>query len=297
MCILSFLPSGVMPDLEGLRNGGLNNPDGHGWAIASPEYDHILTGHSLNLIDALEEFAEYRDKYPEGPALFHSRWATHGSVSTENCHPFYVDHDKRTVLAHNGVLPIDAHPRKGDDRSDTRILADDLLPGRYAKLDRRSTRKSLATWAGKGNKLLILTVNPEYRRNAYLVNAGAGEWDQASGIWHSNSSWAYSPTWYSKSWGKVVDRSADLDPYRPTYDDEGREICLLCGTGTLSEWTRYCNNQMCNSCGDCFEWIEDCQCYSSYLSQREKLGGGALDVVADTTNAVTNALALGWSHE
>lgn len=269
MCILHYIPSQVQPDFTALRNGGLNNPDGHGWAIASPEFDYILTGHSLYLNDAIGDFMDARSTYMEGPALFHSRWATHGSVREENCHPFYVNGDKKTVLAHNGILPSDAHPEKGDDRSDTRILADDLLPQRYAKLDRKSTRRSLATWAGRGNKLLILTVDPAYRRNVYLVNAAAGTWDDSTKMWHSNTSYMYAPTWKS-SWSKypaLTKGEAEMIGYdkdfEVQYDAEGREICWMCGDGILSEWTRYCNNTACESCGDCGEWFGDCLCLTS----------------------------------
>lgn len=219
---------------------------------------------------------DMRSTYMDGPALFHSRWATHGSVREENCHPFYVNGDKKTVLAHNGILPADAHPAKGDDRSDTRILADDLLPERYAKLDRKSTRRSLATWAGRGNKLLILTVDPAYRRNVYLVNAAAGTWDETTKMWHSNTSYLYAPT-YKYSWadkytsalttgkdqtdeaGNAYDKDFEI-----VYDKDGREVCWMCGDGILSEWTRYCNNSACESCGDCGEWFGDCLCLSEY---------------------------------
>lgn len=269
MCILSYHPSNAPLNsdvYEALKNGFLNNPDGSGYAIASPNYDYVLTGHSLYGRDALDEFMDMRRDNPEGPALFHSRWATHGSISTANCHPFYVDHDKRTVLGHNGILPADAHPSKRDDRSDTRILADELLPITYSRLDHKPTRRRLATWAGRGNKLLILTVDPKYRRPYYLVNAAAGTWDRTTGMWHSNTGYMYVPTWHYPS----TAAANTSDPYDPTtpydsdfevrYDAEGREICWMCGTGTLSEWTRYCNNTTCESCGDCGEWAGDCLC-------------------------------------
>lgn len=274
MCILHYVPDNIAPDRDALRNGALNNPDGHGWAIASPEFEHVLVGHSLSMNEAISDFMDMRSVYMDGPALFHSRWATHGSVKEENCHPFYVANDKRTVLAHNGILPADAHPVKGDDRSDTRILADELLTERYAKLDRKGTRRALATWAGRGNKLLILTNDPKYRRNVYLVNAAAGTWDNETGMWHSNTSYLYAPTWKSSAYSWQGKYTAALtegergmigaaDDFQVEYDSEGREICWMCGDGILSEWTRYCNNSACESCGDCGEWFGDCLCLST----------------------------------
>ena len=88
MCILSYLPPGAQVDADGLFNGGLSNPDGHGFALVSKGY--IITGKFLNLDEALTRFVEARERYPEGPALFHSRWATHGGVNVGNVHPFLV---------------------------------------------------------------------------------------------------------------------------------------------------------------------------------------------------------------
>ncbi|MGW5105951.1 hypothetical protein [Nocardia sp. NPDC004123] len=43
--------------------------------------------------------------------MFHSRFATHGFITNQNCHPFAIGGDERTVMAHNGVLPDIVQPR------------------------------------------------------------------------------------------------------------------------------------------------------------------------------------------
>ncbi|MFE7803032.1 hypothetical protein [Nocardia sp. NPDC057440] len=64
----------------------------------------------------------------------------------ENCHPFVVGGDPRTVLAHNGIL---AHPSSGDPRSDRRIAAEDLLPRRpFGSLDSWAGHERLERWLG-----------------------------------------------------------------------------------------------------------------------------------------------------
>lgn len=291
MCILSYIPANTDLStlaINGLLNGGINNADGHGWAIADPEYNTIITGHSLDVEDALADFIEARDKHSAGPALFHSRWATHGSIKLANCHPFPVNGSSKTVLAHNGILPAEAHPEKDDDRSDTRILADDILPKWYSRLDNRRTRQNLARWAGGYNKLLILTVDPKYRRNIYLVNENAGNWDHKTGIWHSN--YDYTDSWMTRwtktasgttttttttsdGWPVTIGTSRSTDTcklgsdralaaaqskdYEIVYDAQGNELCVFCD-GKVNAMNHYCTS--CGSCADCFEHLSDCLC-------------------------------------
>lgn len=297
MCMASYLPADTPltnSAIEGLLNGGINNSDGSGWAIAEPGKDQIVFGHSLDVEDALADFIEAREQNPHGPALFHSRFATHGSIRLSNVHPFMVNGSNKTVLCHNGILPADAHPSKDDDRSDTRILAEELMPRWYSRLDNRRTRQNLARWAGDYNKLVILTVDPKYRRNIYLVNENAGNWDHGTGIWHSNYDYkeAWNTRWMTShtttksgltvtttaikdkdEWpstigyprstsddtckiaAKVVKDSTDK--YETVYDADGNELCVFCD-GKVNAMTHYCGS--CGSCADCFEHLSDCLC-------------------------------------
>lgn len=245
MCILSFIPADVPVDNEAidqLWNGGRNNPDGHGWAIAS-DSGEMLVGKSLRLDIALAEFAEMRERYT-GPALFHSRWATHGSIRHDNCHPFYVGNSDKTVLAHNGILPNSAHPGKGDDRSDTAIMAAEIMPRQFRRLDKPSVRRALRNYCGNRNKLVILSVDNKYRRNFYIVNEAAGQWDTTTGIWHSNSDYLY-----------VVGEYATTTTTETDYSDP--TVCDLCN-GPVGEYD-VCS--WCGSCQDCYEHSADCLCF------------------------------------
>lgn len=296
MCILSYLPANTPIDVDGLLNGGLNNPDGHGFAIADKETEQIIWGHSLDIEDALAQFIEARDLFPEGPALFHSRWATHGSVKVDNCHPFRVGKGEKTVLAHNGILPKDAHPTQGDDRSDTKILAEDLMPKWYSRLDNRRTRQNLARWAGNGNKLVILTVDPKYRRNIYLVNENAGQWDHKTGIWHSNGDYKYawkntytntkSSSTYNKyvySYGYGAEYAKAHKPSHRIFDAEGKEICWVCDKGRVNPVTRYCDDAFCDSCNECGDEVRYCMCYEPKKDTTWSTAGKPLTPVSDDT--------------
>lgn len=266
MCILSYIPAGVSADTDDLMNGGLANPDGHGWAIAAGS--RMIVGKSLDLIEALETFEKAHKNNPGSPALFHSRWATHGSVSVDNVHPFVMGGSRgRTVVAHNGILPRSAHPAKGDDRSDTRLFADDILSTRYRRLDRTRARQAMADWIGSYNKLVILTVdNPRYQRNAYLINSSAGIWD-VSGVWHSNGDYLGRTSWTgtlgnsTSAWTGTAKKAAKALTAKPA------ELCYICEMGSIGK-DGFCIT--CGACEDCLEDRRDCQCWNrAYWSKGE----------------------------
>lgn len=244
MCILSYFPPDTPIDGQALINGGISNPHGHGWAIVVND-SFIVMDKSLDLTEAVEKFDTARARYPGGPALFHSRWATHGSMGVENVHPFLVGGSHRTVVAHNGILPQSAHPTRGDRRSDTRKFAEEILPRQFRNLDRAGSRYALTKWCGTGNKLVILTVDPRYRCSAYLVNEDAGQWDTATGIWYSNGSYMDYPSWYG------------LRSVRVSVQGEPCEVCRV----GVSDRNGYC--EVCRSCQDCEEPIRNCLCWPS----------------------------------
>ena len=125
MCLLVFMPEGKIASKQSLEQASWFNDDGFGWAIRTP--DKILVGKNMDFYKAYEEFKDARSCY-NGDALFHLRITTQGSTNLDNCHPFYVGKDELTVVAHNGMLPVVTD--KGDNRSDTRVFAETLLPKR-----------------------------------------------------------------------------------------------------------------------------------------------------------------------
>lgn len=239
MCMLTVFP---MPDLldgatlERLEAGGDCNPHGHGWAVVTGS--RITVGKSLDLTAALDDFTEAYER-ATGPALFHSRWATHGARDLDNTHPFPVRKLRDTYVAHNGIMPAEALPDNLDPRSDTRVFADDILPIRYKRLDSPKVRNNLSMWL-RGNKIAVLTTNRAFRRQLYVFGLAAGEW--VDGVWYSNndhSGWHY-------RYANETQRFEDC-------------ICEWCHQKTINAWA-IC--ETCHTCQDCLEPERSCLCFT-----------------------------------
>lgn len=224
MCMLTVIPAGHVPQGDGIYNGTITNDDGHGWAIVLPR--RVMVYHDMNAYRAVERFEKARRKHPEGPALFHSRWATHGRVDESNCHPFKVGGDKKTVLAHNGVLKSEAHPGKGDPRSDTKKYAQDIFPQRFAhSLDSAEGRKRHEEWLGGGNKVAVITANPRYQERLYILNEQAGVW-APDGNWYSNRDylpWSPSPKYTGPVTTRTTVNGPGVDDWSWSSDGDWRQ--------------------------------------------------------------------------
>jgi hypothetical protein len=255
MCLLTFYPAGRMPDTTALLNGVTFNDDGHGFAIVTK--DHLIVRRGMHAEMMIETFDAARRAHPHGPALFHSRFGTHGNRTIDNCHPFPIGGDNRTVMAHNGILPAVVQPAKGDPRCDTRIAAEDYLP-LLGPLRARRTRLRLQRWMTRRNKIVILTVDQRFKDRAYILNEEAGIWN--GGIWYSND--GYLPPkpnprglTNQSDWRWPAERTWD----QPDLDRTDYGRCGYCSAiiDPLDHACRYCG-----WCLDCGDMPEDCQCFT-----------------------------------
>lgn len=234
MCILSVYRPGVPVSVEELTRGASANSDGHGYAIIVD--GEIIVNHSLDDPRGLiAEFAAIRAEHPEAHAIFHSRITTHGNTSLDNCHPFFVSGDSRTVLAHNGVLPALVQPGQGDSRSDTRILAEDVFMKRWGRtLDKGKTRKHFTKWIGTYNKVVILTTDPRFDQPLYLFNEPAGV-TTAEGVWHSNSTFrGYGRSYCGTGW--TWTQSTGTGGYGRGYYEHGTQSGAYVWDSETEEW-------------------------------------------------------------
>jgi glutamine amidotransferase len=226
----------------------INNPDGFGFAIVVSSEKRIIVEHTMDPDEAINRFLELRAKYPDDYALWHARYATHGSTDLSNCHPFYVL-DDQTVLAHNGVLSVDI--KAGDTRSDTRIFADEILAkmGGVTALDNPHLYGMIEEYTS-GSKLCVLTVDAKAQYQMYLIHADKGHEDENK-VWWSNDSCEanyYLAQYYTK-------------PASHSYP------CVGCQT-PLDE-TAFYEQAICTVCATC-QWCDmvasDCLCYKKESS-------------------------------
>lgn len=259
MCLLTYYPTDVQPDSEALRNGAISNRDGHGFAIATR--GGLIVRKGTNAEKTITLFEQMRRRHPDGPALFHSRFGTAGVYGKFNVHPFRLRGDRRTVLGHNGILPSAVQPGKKDRRCDTRIMAEDVLPWGFGDLNNEDNRLRLGEWITKANKLVILTVNPNYQQQSYIINESAGTWDDTG----------YGNTWYSNTAYEDWDYSwsSSASTTGPGVTDVGKlpSECPVCHSAVVG---RYGNCYECGSCVFCTADWDDCYCYNYAAARKEK---------------------------
>ena len=241
MCLLCFSTDSTAINWSGLETACANNPDGFGWSLHLG--DHLLVGRSLDSSTALQTYWEATRSHPGAGSMFHARWATHGPVTLDNCHPFALGQTSHTLIGHNGILDVEVP--KGSMRSDTRIFCETLLPRQGIRaLDNRRKRAALEAWLG-GSKLVIFTTLEKMSEQVYILNEHQGEW--VDGTWWSNDS--YIPSMWSR-WAV------------PVLDSTGVELCGICRLQLDDDaiLTGYCSS--CSMCLDCWESRTWCECYS-----------------------------------
>jgi glutamine amidotransferase len=206
---------------------------------------------------SISRFLELREQYPNGYAMWHARYATHGVKNELNCHPFKVVGEHDTYLAHNGVLDI-LIP-KDDKRSDTRILAEELLPrlGGVSALDDDYLYDMMSSWAS-GSKVAVMTNDPSAKYKMYIINENAGSWDD-NGIWWSNNSHKPTPTYDYKD--SVYDIVVADKHFEPTAYEDNKFECPNCNA-LIDLWESELYCLMCECCFDCSAQFLDCLCYN-----------------------------------
>jgi hypothetical protein len=187
MCVIIDAHSPSLIEHDHLRRGLVDNPDG--WGIMVSDGSRILTERGMSD----EEFWQSYEKVKSlgTRVTVHFRWATHGSKSTRNCHPFLICDDKYSVM-HNGV--ISDVPSNEKDRSDTYHFAKYIVQPILAKhpdlFGTEYLETMLKTIVGSGNKIVIMRHDGE----RMFINRGAGV-EVTDGLWMSNSGPLYDGTY------------------------------------------------------------------------------------------------------
>jgi glutamine amidotransferase len=254
MCLLVVCNPNSTPSKDELTAGACKNPHGFGFAIDTGS--GIISERSMSAKKSISRFLELREQYPNGYAMWHARYATHGVKNELNCHPFKIAGEHDTYLAHNGMLDI-VIP-KDDKRSDTRILADELLPrlGGVSALDDDYVYDMIGSWA-RGSKIAVMTNDPSAQYKIYIINESAGTWDD-KGVWWSNNSHKPTPTITYADEPSVYDIVVS-DGH--LVDDNNKFECPNC-EALIDLWDSELYCLMCECCFDCSAQFLDCLCYN-----------------------------------
>ena len=278
MCLLVVCKPNAIPKREELTEGACSNPHGYGFAMVID--GKIFRYRTMSARKAVNKFIHMRQQYPQGYAIWHARYATHGVKNQDNCHPFQVGDDADTVLAHNGVL--DTFIGKDDKRSDTRIFAEDTLPklGGVRALEDENLYRMVEGWAS-GSKIAVLTTNPDAQYQLYLINERLGTWDD-NGVWWSNSSYKRSTYTYTlKDYSKpatptaTAPKPADYEIEQEYYQELIAQSeyyiideCPMCeALIDIDRSAEYC--QYCDACMSCYGSWQDCMCYTPASAKRK----------------------------
>jgi len=258
MCLLVVCNPNSTPSKDELTTGACKNPHGFGFAIDTGS--GIISERSMSAKKSIARFLELREQYPNGYAMWHARYATHGVKNELNCHPFKVSGEHDTYLAHNGVLDI-LIP-KGDRRSDTRIMAEELLPrlGGVSALDDDYVYDMISSWSN-GNKIAVMTNDPSAQYKIYIINESAGSWD-SNGIWWSNNSHQPTPTITTYTHEPSVYDIVVADRHFQSTDYEDNKFeCPNC-EALIDLWESELYCLICEACFDCSAQFLDCLCYN-----------------------------------
>lgn len=178
MCIAILNKVGTLPK-EYIQNSWDNNYHGAGLAFSDGNKFTVYKTDS-NADTFYKKYKKYRKAHPNVPFLLHFRISTHGTITTDNLHPFIINDN--VALIHNGMIDLDGHA-KTDHRSDTRFFCEDILATLPYGWQHSAGIHAMIEQIGGWSKFVLLDTD----QNHYIIGEDAGHWYE--GNWYSNNSY------------------------------------------------------------------------------------------------------------
>lgn len=181
MCLIIHKPAGHKFDRDIVHNAAILNPDGFGFMWIDNGKVEAYKSTDMRLIDDVLDGLDLHQNVDIG---LHLRYATHGSVSNVNCHPF-VSQRKRHGIMHNGVV---RNVVLSGDESDTSAFCRQIAFPALKRHDLSTAATQIAESHGDGNKMLIASADGHFTRT--------GSWTERDGQFYSNGSSFYN--WFAE---------------------------------------------------------------------------------------------------
>lgn len=206
MCIAILNNSGFIAK-QSIENSYANNYHGAGFAYSKGDSFHVYkTDKGAQAF--YKAYKKHRNANPNVPFLLHFRISTHGTITTDNLHPFVVGD---VAMIHNGMVDIKGHSRS-DKRSDTRFLCEEILAHLPSGWHMSKGFQAMLDEMGGWSKFVFLGLDNSYS----IVGESAGHW--ADGNWYSNTSYKQVNS-YVDYGGKQISKSPSVGySYGKSYD-------------------------------------------------------------------------------
>ena len=177
MCIAILNNSGFIAK-QSIENSYANNYHGAGFAYSKGDSFHVYKTDKGSQA-FYKAYKKHRKDNPNVPFLLHFRISTHGTITTDNLHPFVVND---VAMIHNGMVDIKGHSRS-DKRSDTRFLCEEILAHLPSGWHMSKGFQAMLDEMGGWSKFVFLGLDNSYS----IVGESSGHWFEDN--WYSNTSY------------------------------------------------------------------------------------------------------------
>ena len=174
MCLLITQPAGTQWSKEWIEDFHSYNPDGVGVMWAENGHVHV----EKILPKTASDVVKFLEKHQGRECAIHYRWATHGDVDLNNCHPYELLGEETghpMFLMHNGILSQgNALDKTKSDthqfiRTHLRPLLDPTVGGNPDLMFQPAFIEMLGSFIGSSNKFVVV----DYKGRMATVNESA----------------------------------------------------------------------------------------------------------------------------